>query len=73
MTLAVIRELDPASGSYNIKVVDFVQVRVSTFSSSGNTDEMTFEIIRDAVSTTDFADAGEGLGIDSVVGVRLSN
>jgi hypothetical protein len=73
MTLAVVRGRDPASQNYNIEIVDFVQVRVSNFSQSGNTDTTTFEIIRSAVSTSNFAEAGEGYGINSVVGVRLSN
>ncbi len=72
MTLAVIRELNPASGNFNISVVDFIQVRVSSFAISGNTDTTTFEIIRTAVSTTDFALSGEGLDINSVTGVRLT-
>jgi len=73
MTLAVIRERSPASQTYNIEIADFVQVRVSNFSTSGNTDQLTFEIISTAVSTTSFAGSGEGYGINSVVGVRLSN
>lgn len=73
MTLAVIRELSPASQTFNIQIVDFVQVRVSSFVEQGNTDQTTFEIIRTALSTNSFAQAGEGYGINSVVGVRLSN
>lgn len=73
MTLAVIRELAPVSQTYNIQIVDFVQVRVSSFTESGNTDTTTFEIIRTAVSTNSFAGDGEGYGINSVVGVRLTN
>ncbi|MEK6709682.1 MAG: Tad domain-containing protein [Nitrospinota bacterium] len=72
MTLAVIRELAPVTQTYNVQIVDFVQVRVSNFTESGNTDTTTFEIIRSAVSTNSFAAAGEGYGIDSVVGVRLT-
>ncbi|MBI3128636.1 MAG: hypothetical protein HYZ11_13615 [Candidatus Tectomicrobia bacterium] len=73
MTFAVIRGRDPASQAYNIEIVDFVQVRVSSFAQSGNTDTTTFEIIRTAVSTNSFAQAGEGYGINSIVGVRLTN
>jgi len=72
MTLAVIRELSPASQAYNIQVVDFIQVRVLNFQQQGNTDQTTFEIIRSSVSSTNFAQQGQGLGINSVVGVRLS-
>ena len=47
-------------------------MNISSFAIDGNTDTTTFQIIRGAVSTTDFADDSEGLGIESVVGVRLS-
>lgn len=72
MTLAVIRELNPSVGNYNVEIVDFIQVRVTNFTINGNMDTTTFEIIRTSVSTTDFADQNDGLGINSVVGVRLS-
>lgn len=72
MTFAVIRELAPVSQTYNIQVVDFIQVRVLGFQQAGNTDQTTFEIIRSSVSSTNFAQQGQGLGINSVVGVRLS-
>ncbi|MEE9275802.1 MAG: TadE/TadG family type IV pilus assembly protein [bacterium] len=73
MTLAVIRELSPANGDYNVEVVDFIQVIVTSFSEAGNTDQTTFQIVRSGVSTTDYAASNEGLGINSVVGVRLSD
>ena len=78
MTLAVIRERNPPSRNFNISVIDFIQVRVSSFAISGNmgrsarTDTTTLEIIRTAVSTTDFALTGQGLNINSVSGVRLT-
>jgi len=72
MTLAVIREKSPANGDYNVEVVDFIQVIVSSFTEVDGTDQTTFQIVRSGVSTTDYADSNEGLGINSVVGVRLS-
>lgn len=73
MTLAVIRQRDPVTQTYNIEIVDFIQVRVTNFQEMGNTDQTTLEIIRTAMSTNSFAQAGQGYGINSVVGVRLSN
>ncbi len=73
MYLPVIAGLSPTSGSYNIQVVDFVKVNISSFAATGSTDTTTLQITQGAVSTTDFADSGEGLDINSVVGVRLSD
>ncbi len=72
MVLPVIREAVSPSGEYNVEIIDFIKVRIHSFSTSGNTDETSFEIIRSQVTTSEFADATQGLNINSVVGVRLS-
>ena len=72
MVLPVIREAASPSGDYNVTIIDFIKVRVHSFSTSGNTDETSFEIIRSHVTTSDFSDGNQGLNIESVVGVRLS-
>lgn len=59
--------------SYNMQIADFVKVDISSFVQQGFSDTTTLQITQGAVSTTDFADSDEGLGINSVVGVRLSN
>ena len=69
----IISGLDPTTGTYNIQIADFVKVDISSFVEDGSTDTTTLQITQGAVSTTDFADSGEGLDINSVVGVRLSN
>ena len=51
--------------------MDFVKVDFSSFAVSENTDTMTLQIIRGAVSAAEFAGSDQGLGINSVVGVRL--
>ncbi len=71
--IPIIIKLEPVSGTYNIQIADFVKVDISGFAISGSTDTTTLQIIRGAVSTTDFADSSERLGIESLVGVRLSN
>ncbi len=70
MILPVCRGQNPQSSNSNISVADFVQVRVSSF--DANTDTTNLEIIRTTVSTTDFAPTGQGLNINSVSGVRLT-
>ncbi len=71
--IPIITRLEPVSNDYNIQIADFVKVDISSFVEDGSTDTTTLQIIRGAVSTTDFADSDQGLGIESVVGVRLSN
>lgn len=68
MTLPIIR---PADGSGAIEIIDFIKVRVTDFSITGNTDSLTFEIIQAVTSATSFATGSQGYGINSVVGVRL--
>lgn len=72
MVLPVIREAASPSGEYNVEIIDFIKVRISSFSSSGNTDQTSFEIIRSFASTTDFVSPSESLNILSMAGVRLS-
>ncbi len=72
VVVPIIEKLEPVSGTFNIQIVDFVKVDISSFAISGNTDTTTLQIIRGAVSATEFADTDQGLGINSVVGVRLS-
>ncbi len=72
LVLPVIREAANPSGNFNVEVADFIMVRISSFARAGNTDQTTFEIISSSVASTDFATGGEGLGINSTVGVRLS-
>lgn len=74
MTFVVIEPVDPAVGNMNIRVVDFVQVRVDAFKAGHgvNQDTFSFEIIRAPVSSQSFAAPGQGLGLNSVVAVRLS-
>jgi Flp pilus assembly protein TadG len=72
IVLPVIREASNPNGEYNVEIIDFIKVRIHGFSTSRNTDETSFEIIRSQVTTSEFAEASEGLNIDSVVGVRLS-
>lgn len=73
MTLPVISPVDSSSGT--VEIVDFIQVRISGFQagSASEQDRFSFEIIPAAVSSTEFADDAESLGIDSVQGVRLTN
>jgi hypothetical protein len=71
VVIPIIEKLEPVSGTFKIQIVDFVKVDISSFGISGNTDTTTLQIIRGAVSATDFADSDQGLGINSVVGVRL--
>ncbi len=73
MTLPVISPVDSSNGS--VEIVDFIQVRISSFlaGSASEQDQFSFEIIPTAVSSTEFADDAESLGIDSVQGVRLTN
>lgn len=72
LVLPVIREAANPNGNYNVEIVDFVKVRISSFATSGSSDQTTLEIIQSQVSTLDFADTGEGLDINSITGVRLS-
>ncbi len=73
VVLPVIKEASGMmNGDYNVVIVDFVKVRITSFSSSGSSDQITFEIIQSSVSTSDYSGETEGLGINSVVGVRLS-
>ncbi|MBI3128635.1 MAG: hypothetical protein HYZ11_13610 [Candidatus Tectomicrobia bacterium] len=74
MTFVVIERLEPPVGNYNIRVVDFVQVRVNSFKvGHGNKqDSFDIEIIRGPVSSQSFAGQNEGLGLNSVVAVRLT-
>jgi Flp pilus assembly protein TadG len=74
MTFVVIERLDPPVGNHNIRVVDFVQVRVDSFSVGHGVKQDTFgfEIIQSPVSSQSFAAQGQGLGLNSVVAVRLS-
>ena len=72
LVFPVIREATSPSGNFNVEIVDFVQVRISNFAQAGNTDETTFTIIQSSVSATDFATASQGLGIESITGVRLT-
>ena len=73
MTLPVISPVDSSNGS--VAIVDFIQVRITSFNpgSASAQDEFSFEIIPAAVSSTEFATDAEGLGINSVLGVRLTN
>ena len=50
-------------------------MRITSFNpgSASAQDEFSFEIIPAAVSSTEFATDAEGLGINSVLGVRLTN
>lgn len=70
--IPIIAKLEPTANTFNIQIADFVKVNISSFAISGNTDTTTLQIIRGAVSTTEFSDSSQGLGINSVVGVRLS-
>ena len=69
--IPVIREASNPTGKYNIEVAEFIKVRISDFTVNGNSDQTSFEIIQTSVSTTDFAVENQGLGINSIVGVRL--
>ena len=71
--IPIIAKLEPVTQTNNIQIVDFVKVSISSFAISGNTDTTTLQIIRGAGSTTEFSDSSQGLGINSVVDVRLSN
>ncbi len=72
MTFPVIAPSGANDGS--VVIVDFVQVRINNFraGSASRQDEFDFQIIPSAVSSSDFASAEEGLGINSVQGVRLT-
>lgn len=70
--LPVIRKSSTPNGNYNVEMADFIKVQIMNFARTGNTDETTFRIIQSSISSTDFAIAGQGLGINSTVGVRLS-
>ncbi|MFQ5915252.1 MAG: pilus assembly protein TadG-related protein, partial [Nitrospinota bacterium] len=72
MIFSIVRPAGDDDDERALQIRDFVEVRVDDFSRVGNTDGMTFEIIRVVVSTEDFATDGQGLGINSISGVRLS-
>ncbi|MBI1724683.1 MAG: hypothetical protein HYR52_03485 [Candidatus Tectomicrobia bacterium] len=74
MTFVVVEPVSPAVGNYNVRIVDFVQVRIGSFKVGHgvNLDTFGFEIIRAPVSSQNFASSGQGLGLNSVVAVRLS-
>ncbi|MEK6709681.1 MAG: hypothetical protein AABZ64_03800, partial [Nitrospinota bacterium] len=74
MTFVVVEPLSPAAGNYNVRVVDFVRVRINSFDAGHgvNLDQFDLEIIRSPVSSQSFAASGQGLGLNSVVAVRLS-
>jgi Flp pilus assembly protein TadG len=63
-----------ASNAHNVKVVDFVKVRITGFYGKGgkNPDLLDFEIIRGFEPTGTIASPGQGLGISSVTSVSLS-
>jgi hypothetical protein len=62
------------AGDGNVVIVEFIQVRIDNFraGSASRQDEFDIQIIASAVSSNDFASADEGLGINSVQGVRLT-
>ena len=72
MTFPVIAPSGANDGS--VVIVDFIQVRIDNFraGSANRQDEFDFQIIASAVSSNDFASDEEGLGINSVQGVRLT-
>ena len=71
MTLAVIR---PIGAGLTMEVYDFVRVRVTNFNvgNGNNTDTTTLEIIEYVCSTCPSGAPGQGLGVNSIIKVQLT-
>ena len=69
------RKESAARSDYNVKVVDFAVIEVIEFiPKSGKTpDKISFTILKEYLPTGAHMTPGQGLGISSMVGVRLTN
>ena len=74
VVMPVLKAVSDPNNDYNIMVHGFIAAKVTGYAKEGNTDRITFEVIKKYYSEQEFADenGGGGVGIDSVVGLRLS-
>ena len=76
MIVPVVTKIPGAGGTdYNVKVIDFAVIEVTKFvPKDGKTpDKISFHIVKEYLPVGAHMTPGQGLGIGSMVGVRLTN
>lgn len=73
VVMPVVKAVPNPSNDYNIMIHGFIAAEITGYQREGNTDRITFKVIRKYYSEQEFADEnGGGIGSNTVVGIRLS-